>query len=94
MNFTDRLAHAGNAFNGRDPTPNRFYASSSSNRPDRMRFSRGNERSIITAVYNRMAIDVASITVQHIQTDSEGRFSEVRNSGLNECLTLSANADR
>ena len=64
MNFTDRLAHAWNAFNGRDPTPNRFYASTSSYRPDRMRFSRGNERSIVTAVYNRMAIDVASITIQ------------------------------
>lgn len=94
MNFTDRLAHAWNAFNGRDPTPNRFYASTSSYRPDRMRFSRGNERSIITAVYNRIAIDAASITIQHIQTDKEGRFSEIRDSGLNECLTLSANADQ
>lgn len=94
MNFTDRLAHAWNAFNGRDPTSNRFYASTSSYRPDRMRFSRGNERSIITAVYNRIAIDAASITIQHIQTDKEGRFSEVRNSGLNECLTLSANTDQ
>lgn len=94
MNFTDRLAHAWNAFNGRDPTPNRFYTSTSSYRPDRMRFSRGNERSIITAVYNRIAIDAASITIQHIQTDKEGRFSEVRNSGLNDCLTLSANTDQ
>ena len=94
MNFTDRLAHAWNAFNGRDSTPNRFYASTSSYRPDRMRFSRGNERSIITAVYNRIAIDAASITIQHIQTDKEGRFSEVRNSGLNDCLTLSANTDQ
>lgn len=94
MNFTDRLAHAWNAFNGRDPTPNIFYTSTSSYRPDRMRFSRGNERSIITAVYNRIAIDAASITIQHIQTDKEGRFSEVRNSGLNDCLTLSANTDQ
>ena len=94
MNFTDRLAHAWNAFNGRDPTPNRFYTSTSSYRPDRMRFSRGNERSIITAVYNRIAIDAASITIQHIQTDKEGRFSEERNSGLNDCLTLSANTDQ
>lgn len=94
MGFTDRLAHAWNAFKGRDPTPPGFWASSSGYRPDRMRFSRGNERSIITAVYNRIAIDVSAITIQHIQTDSEGRFSEVRSSGLNECLTLSANADQ
>ena len=94
MGFTDRLAHAWNAFKGRDPTPPGFWASSSGYRPDRMRFSRGNERSIITAVYNRIAIDVSAITIQHIQTDGEGRFSEVRSSGLNECLTLSANADQ
>lgn len=94
MGFTDRLAHAWNAFKGRDPTPPGFWASSSGYRPDRMRFSRGNERSIITAVYNRIAIDVSAITIQHVQTDSEGRFSEVRSSGLNECLTLSANADQ
>ena len=94
MGFTDRLAHAWNAFKGRDPTPPGFWSSSSGYRPDRMRFSRGNERSIITAVYNRIAIDVSAITIQHIQTDSEGRFSEVRSSGLNECLTLSANVDQ
>lgn len=94
MGFTDRLAHAWNAFKGRDPTPPGFWVSSSGYRPDRMRFSRGNERSIITAVYNRIAIDVSAITIQHIQTDGEGRFSEVRSSGLNECLTLSANVDQ
>lgn len=94
MGFTDRLAHAWNAFKGRDPTPPGFWGASSGYRPDRMRFSRGNERSIITAVYNRIAIDVSAITIQHIQTDGEGRFSEVRSSGLNECLTLSANADQ
>lgn len=94
MGFTDRLAHAWNAFKGRDPTPPGFWGSSSGYRPDRMRFSRGNERSIITAVYNRIAIDVSAITIQHIQTDGEGRFSEVRSSGLNECLTLSANVDQ
>lgn len=94
MAFTDILVHAWNAFNGRDPTPHRGYTSSSSYRPDRMRFSRGNEKSIVTAVYNRIAIDVASITIQHIQMDGEGRFSEVKNSGLNDCLTLSANTDQ
>lgn len=94
MQFIDRIVHGWNAFKGRDPTPPGFFGSSSSYRPDRMRFTRGNERSIITAVYNRMAIDVAAITIQHIQTDGEGRFSEVRNSGLNECLTLSANTDQ
>ena len=92
MTLSDRIVHAWNAFQGRDhPT---YYGDVSSYRPDRMRFSRGNERSIVTAVYNRIALDVASITIQHVQLDENGRFTKTRDSGLNTCLTLSANTDQ
>ena len=56
--------------------------------------TRGNERSIITAIYNRIALDVSNVTIQHVKLDDNGRFSEVINSGLNECLNLAANADQ
>ena len=62
--------------------------------PDRIRFSRGNERSIVTSVYNRIALDVASTTINHVRLDENGRFKEVMNSKLNECLNLSANIDQ
>ena len=90
-----RLRHAWNAFSGnRDPT--RYYNVGTSyyTRPDRPRFTRGNERSIITSRYNRIAMDVAAITIQHAQLDENGRFKHAINSGLNECLTLSANLDQ
>ena len=91
--FGDRLRHAWNAFNGRDPTPTRggtvsFY------RPDRPRFTRGNERSIVTSIYNRIGMDVASLTFNHVRLDDNGRYKENINSGLNECLTLAANKDQ
>lgn len=63
-------------------------------RPDRPLFSRGNERSIITSVYNRIALDVSSMTVQHVRLDSSDRFKEVVDSGLNNCLTVEANVDQ
>ena len=63
-------------------------------RPDRVRTTRGNERSIITAVYNRIAIDVSSITIQHVRLDDNDRFYEVIDSGLNRCLNLNANIDQ
>ena len=92
MTLSDRIVHAWNAFQGRDHPV--YYGDVSSYRPDRMRFTRGNERSIVTAVYNRIALDVASITIQHVQLDKDGRFTGVRDSGLNTCLTLSANTDQ
>ena len=92
MTLSDRIVHAWNAFQGRDHPI--YYGDVSSYRPDRMRFSRGNERSIVTAVYNRIALDVASITIQHVQLDENGRFTKTRDSGLNTCLTLSANTDQ
>lgn len=92
----DRLQHAWNAFrNNRDPT---FHSEFSSptyfHRPDRVRFSGGNERSIVTAVYNRIAMDAAAVDILHVQLDEEGRYVETRKSGLNECLTVSANLDQ
>ena len=96
MRMTDRIQHAYNAFMNKDPTSFTKYsvATSYSSRPDRMRFSRGNERSIVTSVFNRIALDVASITIEHVQLDDDGRFSEIRHTGLNECLTTEANIDQ
>ena len=93
MGLLDRLQHAYNAFTNRDPTY-RPSGYSSSYRPDRPRFSGGNERSIITSVYNRIALDVAALVVQHVRQDGDGRFISVVQSGLNNCLTLDANLDQ
>lgn len=92
--FGNRLQHAWNAFMGRDPTPIVEYGYSTSYRPDRPRFSRGNERSVVTAVYNRLANDVSGIDIKHVQVDDNGRFVEEIPSGLNNCLTLEANIDQ
>ena len=96
MGLTDRLQHAWNAFaNNRDPTS--YYphvGASYSYRPDRPRLSRGNERSIVTSVYNRIALDVAAINIQHCKLDKSGRFDSVIDSKLNNCLTLDANIDQ
>ena len=99
MGFLDRLAHAWNAFkqveepNYRAPTYIN-YGYSSSSRPDRMYFSRGNERSIVTAIYNRIAIDCADIDIKHVRLDDKERYLNTINSGLNNCLTLEANKDQ
>lgn len=93
--FTSRLKHAWNAFFSRDPTVYyRNIGGSYSYRPDRPRFTRGNERSIVTSVYNRIALDVASISFQHVRLDENDRFKEVIDSGLNTCLNLEANIDQ
>ena len=90
-----RLKDAWNVFSGRDPTryrPN--LGASSSYRPDRVRLSRGNERSIVTAVYNRIAIDASSINIQHVRLDKDKRYVEDMDSDLNNCLTVEANIDQ
>lgn len=91
-----RLKHAWNVFLNRDPTyyRNVYMGNSYSIRPDRAKFSRGHERSIVTAVYSRIALDVSNITIQHVRLDENGRFLEVIPSGLNTCLTSSANIDQ
>lgn len=94
MKLIDRLQHAYNAFTNRDPTYRSPGGGSFSSRPDRPRFSGGNERSIITSVYNRIALDVASLTIQHVRLDENDRFISTIDSGLNNCLTLDANIDQ
>lgn len=93
--FFSRLKHAWNVFSNKDPTgvysfstgPSYFY------RPDRPRFSRGNERSIVTSVYNRIALDAASADIRHVKLDKNNRFVEEIASDLNNCLTIEANID-
>ena len=95
MGVMDRLKHAWNTFNNRDPTEQyRNVGSGYSSRPDRVGFSRGNEKSLVTSVYNRIALDVAALSVQHVRVDQNGRFKEQILSGLNTCLTLDANIDQ
>lgn len=95
MGLVDRLQHGWNAFMGRDPTMQTMYTSSGYTvRPDRVRFTRGNERSIVTSVYNRIALDVAAINIYHCKLDKNDRFSEIVDSGLNNCLNLEANIDQ
>ena len=93
--FTDRLKHAWNAFNGRDhPYVQRDIGPTSYYRIDRPRMTRGNERSIITAIYNRIALDVSAIAIHHVQCDENDRFREVRKSPLDEIFSLQANIDQ
>lgn len=93
-----RLAHAWNAFrNKTDPFENvnpLTVGYSSANRPDRVRLTRGNERSIVTAAYTRIAVDVSNIDIRHVRTDNKGRLLDIIKSPLNECLSLSANTDQ
>ena len=95
MGFFQQLQHGWNAFRNRDPTSNyQNVGMSYSYRPDRPRFTRGNERSIITSVFNRIALDAAAIDIKHCRLDENNRFVSVVNSGLNNCLSLEANADQ
>lgn len=95
MALSDRLQHAWNAFMERDNIYRyQDYGASSSYRPDRIRPTRGNERTITTSVYNRIALDTASIDIFHARLDKNGRYKENINSGLNECLTLRTNIDQ
>ena len=93
-----RLKHAWNAFLNKDPTYSypvgTTVGSAYGSRPDRIRYTRGNERSIVTSVYNRIAMDVASIAINHVRLDENDRYNETIKSSLNECLTVSANKDQ
>lgn len=96
MGFLNRLKHGWNAFrNNRDPTYRYVdYGSSYSRRPDRVVFSRGKERSIITAIYNKIALDVADLDIRHVRLDDEGEFEDYIKSELDNCLTTEANVDQ
>lgn len=96
--FGSRLKHAWNAFLNKDSTMMNYgytyggYASSY--RPDRPRFTRGHEKSIVTSVYNRIALDASSISIRHVRLDKDDRFLEIMDSTLNNCLTVEANIDQ
>ena len=88
LTFGSRLKHAWDVFRNRDTGPGYSY------RPDRTHLTRGNERSIVTSIYNRIAIDAASINVNHCRVNANGQFVEIIDSDLNNCLNLEANIDQ
>ena len=94
--FLSRLKHAWNAFtNNKDPTPKyQDIGASYYYRPDRQRFTGGNERTIVTSVYNRIALDAASVEIKHVRLDENGRYLETIDSGINRCLNEEANIDQ
>lgn len=94
LNLSTRLAHAWNAFTSRDPTQYIITGPGYSLRPDRPRLSRGNEKSIATSIFNRIALDVSSVNIKHCRLDKNGRYVEDIDSGLNNCLNLEANKDQ
>ena len=96
ITFGSRLKHAWNAFfSNRDPTSSyRDAGMGYSYRPDRVRLTRGNERSIVTSVYNRIALDASAIDIIHARLDDNDRFTSIIDSGLNNCLTVEANIDQ
>lgn len=95
LTIGSRLKRAVNAFMNRDPTSNyQSIGPSYSYRPDRTRLTRGNERTIVTAIFNRIAMDVAAIDIRHCVLDKNDRFLQYKDSGLNNCLSLEANIDQ
>ena len=96
MGIRDRLQHAWNAFvyNDNNYVDPQNLGGLSTYKPDRVHFSRGVERSIVTSVYNRLALDVSSIAIKHVRLDENGRFKEEVDSGLQNCLNVEANIDQ
>ena len=96
VTLSSRIKSAWNAFTNRDPTYRSYgdYSIGTYYKPDRVRLSRGNERSIVTSVFNRIALDVASVSIKHCRLDDEGRFQDILESTLNERLNLEANIDQ
>ena len=95
MGFIDRLQHGWNAFMNKDPTRGYYDTGPGySYRPDRPRLTRGNERTIVTSIFNRIALDVASLNITHCKVDENGRYVSSIDSSLNNCLNLEANLDQ
>lgn len=95
LTIGSRFKKAWNIFRNKDPSYEyQDLGISYSYRPERIRFTRGNERTIVTSIYNRIALDVSSITLQHVRLDENDRYLSTINSGLNNCLTLEANIDQ
>jgi hypothetical protein len=97
--FSKRLKHAWNAFvtpsdQKRRMPYSEYYGASSSSRPDRVRMSYSNGKSIVSSIYTRIGIDTAGVNIRHVRLDDEGRYQEDIDSGLNNCLTLQANIDQ
>ena len=96
--LTQRIRSGWNAFIGRDPTVNHVlqetYGYGYGRRPDRIRYTGGNQRSIVASVYNRISVDVASVHMEHARLDDNGHYKETIDSGLNECINVSANVDQ
>lgn len=92
--FGARARSAWNAFFNKDPTPYRNYGPSYSNRQDRKYYSYAQNKTIVTSVLTRFAVDCASVDVEHVVLDEEGRLKDVKNGPLNVCLTLEANVDQ
>lgn len=94
LTIGSRLKNAWNAFKDRGLSSYNYYPNGSSYRPDRTRVSTRNERSIVTSVFNRIALDVASIDFYHCRLDNNDRFKSIEDSDLNNCLSLEANIDQ
>ena len=98
--ITQRIRSGWNAFTNRDPTTTSIPLSEEmsgfgySSRPDRVRYTKGNQRSIVASIYNRISVDVASIKIEHAKLDKDGRYKERLSSGLNDCINVSANVDQ
>lgn len=93
--FINRVRNAWSVFRNKDPTiGSGSFGTSYMFRPDRPRFSRGNERSIVTSVYNRIALDVSAVDIRHVRLDDSGKYLSDMNSGLNNCLSIEANTDQ
>lgn len=93
--FGSRLKHAWSIFMNKDPSMTNYNLGASYySRPDRPRFSRGNEKSLVTSVLNRIALDASAISIRHVRLDENGRYEEEMKSGLNTCLRLEANIDQ
>lgn len=95
MSFSERLQHAWNIFTNRNPTGlSSVGGPTSSYRPDRPMVGMSNNQTIINSIINRIAMDIATININHVKVDDDGRFLDIIDSGLNECLSLSANLDQ
>lgn len=94
MGLKDRIVHGWNAFWGRDPTPRDSYGFIENYRTSSVVLSRGNERDLINAALNRIAVDVAQSGIEHARLDENKRYKEPMKTQLNECLTVAANMDQ
>lgn len=94
MSLRERLQHGWNAFMGRDPTLTVYPSYPDTYRPDHVRLSRGSERTIINSILNRIAVDVATFNIEHVQRDENKRYKESKKSSLNDCFTVNANTDQ